>query len=200
MTLKWWNALLRMCGGSQSNSEDLITLLTGLTFADRSRIHRDTFSFLFTRQTQTESRCFIIFLPIIRSKWKWNKTSFKTVSGSGCFLKYMCYPFFLTKRLKADALKRLQILMRKLQTEQVRMMQKQTLRGLAQSLPQDKSARIHTQIIHLEVKESNHPRSKIPKVVQPDLQIRLCSSPRLISLELNTKVQISIKLDSQVQC
>lgn len=104
--------------------------------------------------------------------------------------------FFLTKRLKADALKRLQILMRKLQTEQVRMMQKQTLGGLAQSLPQDESARIHTQIIHLEVKESNHSRSEIPKVVQPDLQIRLCSSPRLISLELNTKVQISIKLDS----
>lgn len=73
---------------------------------------------------------------------------------------------------------------------------KQTLGGLAQSLPQDKSARIHTQIIHLDVKESNHSRSEIPKVVQPDLQIRLCSTPRLISLELNTKVQISIKLDS----
>lgn len=107
-----------------------------------------------------------------------------------------CVTLFLTKRLKADALKRLRILMRKLQTEQVRMMQKQTLGGLAQSLPQDESARIHTQIIHLEVKESNHSRSEIPKVVQPDLQIRLCSSPRLISLELNTKVQISIKLDS----
>lgn len=115
-------------------------------------------------------------------------------------LEIHALPFFLTKRLKADALKRLQILMRKLQTEQVRMMQKTTLRGLAQSLPQDKSARIHTQIIHLEVKESNHLRSEIPKVVQPDLQIRLWSSPRLISLELNTKVQISIKLDSQVQC
>lgn len=38
-------------------------------------------------------------------------------------LKIHALPFLLTKRLKADALKRLQILMRKLQTEQVRMMQ-----------------------------------------------------------------------------
>lgn len=50
-----------MCGGSQSNSEDLITLLTGLTFADSSLIHRDSFFFSLHDKPQLSHGVLLLF-------------------------------------------------------------------------------------------------------------------------------------------
>lgn len=180
-----------MCGGSQ----DLITLLTGLTFADSSRIHETLFLFSLHDKPKLSHGVSLFFCPLSGPNESGTKHLSKQCQAVDAS-QNTCVTLSFNQKIEGRCSEKVTDFNEEIANRTSENDAKQTLGGLAQSLPQDKSARIHTQIIHLEVKESNHSRSEIPKVVQPDLQIRLCSTPRLISLELNTKVQISIKLDS----